>query len=158
MFKAEVQENNLKNYNDAVKTLKIAADTLKDNEDYFVEAKQKEARIQAKNLKDAYAERAVMEEIAVTYPKTENGVQALYRSAELTEDFGESEAAKEKYNKVILNRPQSKFAVKAQKRIKAIEKAAAKAAQKAGREQAQQAQPAKTETPAAPKPAKQPAA
>ncbi len=149
MFKAEVQEKDLKNYNDAVKTLKIAADTLKDNENYFVEAKQKEAYIQAKSLKDAYAERAVMEEIAVAYPKTENGVQALYRAAELTEDFGESESAKEKYNQVILNRPQSKFAVKAQKRIKAIEKAAAKAAQKAEREQAQP----KAE---APKPAKQP--
>lgn len=151
MFKAEVQENNLRNYNDAVKTLQVAANILKDKEDYFVEAKQKEAHIQAKNLKDAYAERAVMEEIAITYPKTENGVQALYRAAELTEDFGESEIAKEKYSQLILNRPQSKFAVKAQKRIKAIEKAAARAAQKAEREQAQP----KAETP---KPAKQPAA
>lgn len=126
MFKAEVQEKYLKNYNLAVGTLKDAANIVPAQEELFVEAKQKEAKIQAKNLKDPYAERKVMEEIAISFPKTENGVQALYRVAELTESFGELTAAKEKYNKVILNRPQSKFAVKAQKRIKAIERAEAK--------------------------------
>lgn len=157
MFKAEVQERNLKNYNSAVETLKVAADTLKDKEDYFVEAKQKEAYIQAKNLRDSYAERAVWEEIAVAYPQTENGVQALYRVAELNEDFGESESAKEQYSQVILNRPQSKFAVKAQKRIKAIEKNAQRAALKAEKEKAQQAQPQNTASgPKPEKPAKQP--
>jgi len=161
MFKAEVQERNLKNYNDAVKTLKVAANTLKDVEDYYVEAKQKEAYIQAKNLKDAYAERAVMEEIALAYPKTENGVQALYRAAELTESFGDIESAREKYSHVILNRPQSRMAIKAQKRIKVIEKNAQKAALKAEKEKPQQAEkeaaPQAEEQPAAsPKPAKQP--
>lgn len=135
MFKAEVQEKDLRNYNDAVKTLQVAAEILRGEEPFFVEAKEREAYIQAKNLKDHYAERAVLEQIALEYPKTESGVQALYRVAELSEDFGETESAKEKYNQVILNRPQSKVAVKAQKRIKAIEKAAAKAAQKAEREQ-----------------------
>ena len=135
MFKAEVQEKDLRNYNDAVKTLQSAAEILKEEEPFFVEAKEREAYIQAKNLKDHYAERAVLEQIALEYPKTESGVQALYRVAELSEDFGETESAKEKYNQVILNRPQSRVAVKAQKRIKAIEKAAAKAAQKAEREQ-----------------------
>ena len=165
MFKAEVQEKDLKNYNAAVETLKVAADTLKDKEDYFVEAKQREAYIQARNLRDPYAERSVMEEIAAAYPKTENGVQALYRVAELTESFGENETAKEKYNQVILNRPQSKMAVKAQKRIKALEKSAHKAAQKAEKEKAQeqqktQEQPAQEltsdATPKTEKPAKQP--
>lgn len=128
MFKAEIQEKDLKNYNSAIETLKVAANIMPTQEDYYVEAKFKEAKIQAKNLKDPYAERAAMEEVAVNFPKTENGVQALYRVAELSESFGENAAAKDKYNKLILNRPQSKFAIKAQKRIKAIEKAEAKAA------------------------------
>ncbi|MCR5505357.1 MAG: tetratricopeptide repeat protein [Elusimicrobiaceae bacterium] len=128
MFKAEVQEKDLKNYNSAVETLKVAANIMPAQEDFYVEAKFKEAKIQAKKLKDPYSERAAMEEIAVSFPKTENGVQALYRVAELSESFGENTAAKEKYNRLILNRPQSKFAIKAQKRIKAIEKAEAKAA------------------------------
>ena len=138
MFKAEVQEKDLKNYNAAVKTLKDAANILKENESFFVEAKEREAYIQSKNLKDPYAERVVWEEIALEYPKTESGVQALYRAAELTEDFGETESAKEKYNQVILNRPQSKMAVKAQKRIKVLDKVAQKAAQKAEKEKNQQ--------------------
>ncbi len=131
MFKAEVQEKNLKNYNSAVETLKAAAELMPADEQYYVEAKQKEAQIQAKKLKDNYAERDVWEEIAVHFPNTENGVEALYRSAELTEKFGEIEKAKDKYNKVILNRPQSKMAVKAQKSINSLDKAVAKAKLKA---------------------------
>jgi tetratricopeptide (TPR) repeat protein len=131
MFKAEVQEKNLKNYNSAVETLKAAAELMPADEQYYVEAKQREAQIQAKKLKDNYAERDVWEEIAVHFPNTENGVEALYRSAELTEKFGEIEKAKDKYNKVILNRPQSKMAVKAQKSINSLDKAVAKAKLKA---------------------------
>ena len=131
MFKAEVQEKNLKNYNSAIETLKIAADLMPAEEQYYVEAKQKEAQIQAKKLKDNYAERDVWEEIAVRFPHTESGVEALYRAAELTEKFGDGAKAKEKYNRVILNRPQSKIAVKAQKRINSLDKAAAKAAKTA---------------------------
>ena len=127
MFKAEVQEKNLKNYNSAVETLKIAADLMPAQEQYYVEAKQKEAQIQAKKLKDNYAERDVWEEIAVRFPNTENGVEALYRAAELTEKFGDAAKAKEKYNRVILNRPQSKVAVKAQRKINSLDKAADKA-------------------------------
>ena len=133
MFKAEVQEKDLKNYNSAVETLKAAAEIMPAQEQYYVEAKQKEAQIQAKKLKDNYSERSVMEEIAVRFPKTENGAQALYRVAELTEDFGELKSAKDKYNRVILNRPQSKMAVKAQKRIKAIERAEAKTAKESAK-------------------------
>ena len=128
IFKAEVEEKNLKNYNSAVKTLRTAAEIMPLQEQYFVGAKQKEANIQAKKLKDNYAERDVLEEIAVRFPNTEDGVQALYRAAELTEKFGDTEKAKGKYHQVILNRPQSKTAVKAQKRITSIEKAAAKTA------------------------------
>ena len=131
MFKAEVQEKNLKNYNSAVETLKIAADLMPAQEQYYVEAKQKEAQIQAKKLKDNYAERNIWEEIAVRFPHTENGVEALYRAAELTEKFGDSAKAKEKYNRVILNRPQSKVAVKAQRKINSLDKAAARAAKTA---------------------------
>ena len=146
MFKAEVQEKNLKNYNSAVETLKVAADLMPADEQYYVEAKQKEAQIQAKKLKDNYAERNVLEEIAVRFPNTENGVEALYRAAELTEKFGETEKAKEKYNRVILNRPQSKVAIKAQKSINSLEKAAAKAKLKAEKaaKKAQSALPEKS--------------
>ena len=126
MFKAEVQEKNLKNYNSAVETLKTAAEILPNQEQYYVYAKQKEAQIQAKKLKDNYAERDVWEEIAIHFPNTENGVEALYRAAELTEKFGDTAKAKEKYNRAILNRPQSKVAVKAQKRLNSLDKAAAK--------------------------------
>ena len=134
MFKAEVQEKNVKNYNSAVETLKVAAELMPAQEQYYVEAKQKEAAIQAKKLKDNYAERDVLEEIAVRFPNSENGVEALYRAAELTEKFGDSAKAKEKYNKVILNRPQSKVAIKAQKKINSLDKAAAKAKLKAEKE------------------------
>ncbi len=128
IFKAEVEEKDLKNYNSAVKTLRTAAEIMPLQEQYFVGAKQKEANIQAKKLKDNYAECDVLEEIAVRFPNTEDGVQALYRAAELTEKFGDTEKAKGKYHQIILNRPQSKTAVKAQKRITSIEKAAAKTA------------------------------
>ncbi|MBO4707919.1 MAG: tetratricopeptide repeat protein [Elusimicrobiaceae bacterium] len=128
MLKAEVQEKNLKNYTAAVKTLKVAAELMPAEERYYVQAKQKEAQIQAKKLKDNYSERTVMEEIAAHFPTTENGVQALYRAAELAEKFGDAEKAKNQYKQVILNRPQSKAAVKAQKRITKIEKAALKSA------------------------------
>ena len=131
MFRAEVQENDLKNYNAAVETLKTAADILPDQEQYYVEAKQKEAKIQAKKLKDNYAERAVMEEISSHFPTTENGVEALYRAGELSESFGEVVKAKNQYNQVILNRAHSKYAVKAQKRLSKIEKAVEKAKLKA---------------------------
>jgi len=131
MFKAEVQEKNLKNYTSAVETLRTAAELMPADEKYYVEAKQKEAQIQAKRLKDNYAERDVMEEIAVRFPNSESGVEALYRAAELTEKFGETDKAKEKYNRVILNRPQSKMAIKAQKRVNSLDKAAAKAQLKA---------------------------
>ena len=124
MFKAEVYEKNLKNYNSAVETLKVAANLMPSQEQYYVEAKQKEAQIQAKKLKDNYAERDVWEEIAVRFPNTENGVEALYRAAELTEKFGENAKAREKYSRVILNLPQSKTAVKAQKRINSLDKSA----------------------------------
>lgn len=126
MFKAEIQEKNLVNYNAAVESLKTAADLMPAQEQYYVEAKQKEAKIQAKRLKDNYAERNVLEEIAVRFPNSESGVEALYRAAELTENFGEISKAKDKYSKVILNRPQSKIAIKAQKRINSIDKAIAK--------------------------------
>ena len=131
IFKAEVQEKNLKNYNSAVETLKIAAELVPAQEQYYVEAKQREANIQAKKLKDNYAERDVWEEIAVRFPNTENGVEALYRAAELTEKFGDAAKAKEKYNRVILNRPQSKVAIKAQRKINSLDKAAARAAKNA---------------------------
>ena len=140
MFKSEVQEKNLKNYNSAVDTLRSAAELMPADERYYVEAKQKEAQIQAKKLKDNYAERKVMEEIAARFPNTENGVEALYRAAELTEKFGETAKAKEKYSKVILNRPQSAVAVKAQKRINSIDKSSAKAQLKAEKVAATQAQ------------------
>ncbi len=136
MFRAEVQEKNLKNYNSAVETLKVAAELMPADEQYYVEAKQKEAQIQAKKLKDNYAERDVMEQIAARFPKTENGVEALFRSAELTEKFGDADKAKEKYNRVILNLPQSKTAIKAQKRVNSLDKAAAKAQLKAEKEAA----------------------
>ena len=139
MFKAEVQEKNLKSYNSAVETLKTAAELMPADEQHYIEAKQKQAQIQAKKLKDNYAERDVWEEIAVRFPNTENGVDALYRAAELTEKFGETDKAKEKYNKVILNLPQSKTAIKAQKKINSLDKAAAKAKLKAEKE-AQKAQ------------------
>lgn len=126
MFKAEVQEKNLKNYTSAVQTLKVAAELMPAQEQFYVEAKLKEAQIQSKKLKDNYAERDALEEIAVRFPRTENGVEALYRVAELTEKFGDSTKAKEKYNKVILSRPQSKVAIKAQKKINSLDKAAAK--------------------------------
>ena len=127
MFKAEIQEKNLTNYNSAVESLRAAADLMPAQEQYYVEAKQKEAKIQAKRLKDNYAERNVLEEIAVRFPNTEDGVEALYRAAELTEKFGETAKAREKYSKVILNRPQSSIAIKAQRRINSLDKAAAKA-------------------------------
>ncbi|MBQ2312871.1 MAG: hypothetical protein II183_01775 [Elusimicrobiaceae bacterium] len=126
MFKAEIQEKNLVNYNAAVESLRTAADLMPAQEQYYVEAKQKEAKIQAKRLKDNYAERNVLEEIVVRFPNSESGVEALYRAAELTENFGEISKAKDKYSKVILNRPQSKIAIKAQKRINSIDKAIAK--------------------------------
>lgn len=126
MFKAEVQEKNLKNYNLAVETLRTAAELMPADEQYYVLAKQREAQIQAKKLKDNYAERDVLEEIAVHFPNTENGVESLYRVAELTEKFGDAAKAKEQYSRVILNRPQSNVAVKAQKRINSLEKAIAK--------------------------------
>ncbi len=150
MLKAEVQEKNLKNYTSAVETLKVAADLMPADEQYYVMAKQKEAQIQAKKLKDNYAERNVLEDIAVRFPNTENGVEALYRAAELTEKFGEIAKAKEKYSKVILNRPQSKIAVKAQKKINSLDKAIAKG--KLTTEKT--VQPAKTNLPG--KPVKQP--
>ena len=149
MFKAEVQEKNLKNYNSAVETLRVAADILADKEQYYVEAKQKEAKIQAKKLKDNYAEREVMEEIAIKYPNTENGVEALYRAAELTEKFGETAKAKEIYNRVILNRPQSPVAIKAQKKINSAERAAARAKIKAAKDAEKVQAPAKFSAPAA---------
>jgi tetratricopeptide (TPR) repeat protein len=131
MFKAEVQEKNLKNYNAAVESLKTAAELMPAQEQYYVAAKQKEADIQGRKLKDNYAERNVLEEIAVRFPNTENGVNALYRSAEITEQLGEVAKAREKYQKVILNRPQSNTAVKAQKRITSVDKAIAKGKLKA---------------------------
>ncbi len=130
MFKAELQEKNLKNYTSAVETLKVAADLMPAQEQYYVEAKQKEAQIQARRLRDNYAERDAWEEIAVRFPNTENGVKALYRAAEITERFGDITKAKEKYYKVIINRPESETAVKAQRRMTALEKAAAKAQKK----------------------------
>ncbi len=128
MFKAEVQEKDLKNYNAAIETLKVAAEIMPNQEQYYVAAKEREAKIQADKLKDNYSERTVREEIATHFPTTENGVQALYRAAELAEKFGDTEKAKNQYKQVILNRPQSKAAVKAQKRITKIEKAALKSA------------------------------
>ena len=135
------------NVSAAVDTLKVAAEVLPNQEQYYVEAKQKEAQIQAKKLKDNYAERTVLEDIAVRFPNTENGVRALYRAAELTEKFGETDQAREKYNRVILNLPQSKTAIKAQKKITSMDKAAAKAVKKAETAPKQEPKPVKQAAP-----------
>ncbi|MDR1124080.1 MAG: tetratricopeptide repeat protein [Elusimicrobiota bacterium] len=131
LYKADLQENRLKDYVAAADTLKKTADIFAKSQQKFVEVKLKTAGIYSKRLKDFYGQLAAYEAIITNYPAAPQTPQAMFDAAGIYEKLSNPQQAKAVYQKLIIAHPADALAIRAQKRVDAIDKQAEKAAQKA---------------------------
>ena len=125
-YKADLQETRLKDYPAAIATLDRAANLFANNQAWFVETKLKTAAIYGKKLKDPYGQIKAYESIISAYPRAPQAIQVMFDTGQLYEKTNNPPKAKAIYQKLIVEYPADAMANKAQKRIDAIDKKAAK--------------------------------
>ena len=121
-YKAELQELRLKDYPAAIATLERAAALSANNQDRFVQAKLRIADIYGKRLKDPYGQITALQAVISAYPSA----SVMFEAAQLYEKTNDLAKAKALYQKLIVEFPADPLANKAQNRVDAIEKQAAK--------------------------------
>ena len=122
LFKAEIQEKRLKDYEGAVKTLKQASALFKHNEEKFKESQFKLADLYHYKLKDVVLERKAYEDFLKAYPKSKYSDKALFEAASLAKEAGEYELAANYLEKLIVDNPDSDYAGKAQRQLNSLNK------------------------------------
>ncbi len=128
-YKADIQENRLKNYTAAVDTLKNIAKTFQKEQEKFIDTSFEIARVNGKRLKDPYGELSAYQDVFLYYPSAQRAPQAMYEAGQISEKIGEDAKAMDVYQKLIIAHPADSLATKAQRRLNALEKKAAKAQQ-----------------------------
>ena len=131
LYKADLQENRLKDYAAAADTLKKTSEIFAKSQQKFVEVKLKAAAVYSKRLKDFYGQLAAYEAIIANYPAAPQTPQAMFDAAGIYEKLAKPQQAKALYQNLIVTHPAGELATRAQKRVDYIDKQAAKAAQKA---------------------------
>lgn len=126
LFKAQIQENKLKDYTAAAETLKQAANLFKDKEDKFEEVQFKLANLYHSKIKDITLERKAYEDFIRVYPKAKQADKALFEAGSLAKQEKEFSMAKGYFEKLIVNNPSSDYASKAQRQLNSINKQLAK--------------------------------
>ena len=126
LFKAEIQEKRLKDYDGAVKTLKQTASLFKNKEDKYKETQFKLANLYHSRLKDSTLERKAYEDFLKTYPNSKQADKALFEAANLAKEAGEYDLAANYLEKLIVNNPDSDYAGKAQRQLNSLNKKIAK--------------------------------
>ncbi|MDR0734617.1 MAG: tetratricopeptide repeat protein [Elusimicrobiota bacterium] len=126
LYKADLQENRLKDYAAAADTLKKTAEIFAKSRQKFVEVKLKTAAIYSKRLKDFYGQVAAYEAIITNYPDAPQAPQAMFDAAGIYEKLDKLQQARAMYQKLIIAHPADTLATRAQKRMDAIDKQAAK--------------------------------
>lgn len=126
LFKSEIQEKRLKDYEGAAKTLNQMATLFKNKEDKFREVQFKLANIYHSKLKDSSLERKAYEDFLRTYPNSKKADEALFEAANLAKEAGEYDLAANYLEKLIVNNPDSDYAGKAQRQLNSLNKKIAK--------------------------------
>lgn len=126
LFKTEIQEKRLKDYEGAAKTLNQMATLFKNKEDKFREVQFKLANIYHSKLKDSSLERKAYEDFLRTYPNSKKADEALFEAANLAKEAGEYDLAANYLEKLIVNNPDSSYAGKAQRQLNSLNKKIAK--------------------------------
>ena len=126
LFKAEIQEKRLKDFDGAVKTLKQTATLFKNKEEKYRETQFKLANLYHSRLKDSTLERKAYEDFLKTYPNSKHADKALFEAANLAKEDGEYDMAANYLEKLIVNNPDSDYAGKAQRQLNSLNKKIAK--------------------------------
>ena len=122
LFKANIQEKKLKDYECAAKTLNQTAKLYADKEKTFEEVQFKLANLYHNKLKNPSLERKAYEDFISAYPNADNADKALFEAASLAKDEGKYDLAKNYLEKLIVNNPSSSYAGKAQRQLNSLNK------------------------------------
>lgn len=122
LFKAEIQEKRLKDYEGAAKTLNQMATLFKNKEERFREAQFRLANLYHSKLKNSSLERKAYEDFLKTYPNSKKADEALFEAANLAKEAGEYDLAANYLEKLIVNNPDSDYAGKAQRQLNSLNK------------------------------------
>ena len=126
LFKAEIQEKNLKDYEGTAKTLNKAAGLFINREKKFEEIQFKLADLYRSKLKDIVLQRKAYEDFIKAYPNAKQADKALFEAATLAKNAKDYQTARGYFEKIIVNNPSSSYANKAQRQINSIDKQLAK--------------------------------
>jgi TolA-binding protein len=121
-YKADMQENRIKDYNAAIDTLNETAEAFARDQRKFTDTKFKIAGIYGKKLKDPYGQVNAYEDVIIKYPADSKAPEAFYQAASLSEKEGNRDKAKNLYQRLIVDHPADALATKAQRRVNAIDK------------------------------------
>lgn len=122
LFKAEIQEKNLKDYEGTAKTLNKAAGLFINKEKKFEEVQFKLADLYRSKLKDIVLQRKAYEDFIKAYPNAKQAEKALFEAATLAKNAKDYQVARGYFEKIIVNNPSSPYANKAQRQINSIDK------------------------------------
>ncbi|MBQ4493776.1 MAG: tetratricopeptide repeat protein [Elusimicrobiaceae bacterium] len=126
LFKAEIQEKKLKDYEGAAQTLKEIAALFKNNEQKYIQTQLRLADLYTSKLKDSTAQRKAYEDIIRAYPNSKQADRAVFEVATLAKEAGEYQMAAAYLERLIVNNPSSEYAGKAQRQLNSINKKIAK--------------------------------
>lgn len=122
IFKAEIQEKRLKDYEGAAATLNQTAKIFASNKDSFEEVQFKLADLYRTKLKNPALERKAYEDLLKVYPTCAQADKALFEAASLAKEAGEYTIARNYLEKLIVNNPDSAYASKAQRQLNSLNK------------------------------------
>lgn len=126
LFKADIQEKKLKDYQGAAQTLNQMSKIFAGKESTFEEIQFKLANLYDSKLKDPVLERKAYEDFIKAYPNSKQADKALFEAANLAKESGEYEIARNYLEKLIVNNPSSDYAGKAQRQLNSLHKKIAK--------------------------------
>jgi tetratricopeptide (TPR) repeat protein len=129
--KAAIEETNLADPAESLKTLNKASKIFADDGEAYVGIQFEKARINGVKLKDLSGELQDYQQIAAAYPESPRAPQALYKAGLIQERLGFTEDAKISYKNLISYDPAGHYAAKAQKRLDKIERVEFKQLKKA---------------------------
>ena len=126
LFKADIQEKKLKDYQGAAQTLNQMSKIFAGKESTFEEVQFKLANLYDSKIKDPVLERKAYEDFIKAYPNSKKADKALFEAATLAKESGEYEIARNYLEKLIVNNPSSDYAGKAQRQLNSLHKKIAK--------------------------------